>query len=117
PSRRRTGRHRQRAHERQQRRRNIRRVARTQEQVLMSLDRHCEERKRRSNPYFGPSRWIASLGARNDSEPRYNRFFQIMSLAAIKPPPAINTAATAIAMLGRAKPASIRNAVDNSGVA
>ena len=44
-------------------------------------------------------------------------YFQIISFAAIKPPLAINTAAIAIATLGFAKPAIIRNAVESSGVA
>ena len=44
-------------------------------------------------------------------------FFPIISFAAINPPPAISTAATAIAALGFAKPAMIRNAVESSGVA
>src|SRR5258708_30082707 len=43
--------------------------------------------------------------------------FPIMSFAAIKPPPAISTAAIAMLALGLAKPAMIRNAVDSSGVA
>src|SRR5256885_536218 len=42
---------------------------------------------------------------------------QTISFAAIKPPPAISTAAIAIAPLGLAKPAIIRNAVESSGVA
>ena len=40
-----------------------------------------------------------------------------MSFAAINPPPAISTDATASAAVGFAKPASIRNAVESSGVA
>ena len=43
--------------------------------------------------------------------------FQIMSLAATNPPPAIRTAAIAMFALGLAKPAMTRNAVDSSGVA
>jgi len=43
--------------------------------------------------------------------------FPIISLAAIEPPPAISTAASAIVALGLAKPATIRNAVESSGVA
>jgi hypothetical protein len=41
----------------------------------------------------------------------------IISLAAINPPPAISTADIAMAALGFAKPASIRNVVESSGVA
>jgi hypothetical protein len=40
-----------------------------------------------------------------------------MSFAAIRPPPAINTAAIAIVAVGCAKPARIRNNVDSNGVA
>jgi hypothetical protein len=43
--------------------------------------------------------------------------FPIMSFAAIKPPPAISTAAIAMLALGLAKPAMIRNAVESNGVA
>ena len=43
--------------------------------------------------------------------------FQIISFAAIRPPPAISTAAMAMVALGLAKPARIRNAVESSGVA
>ena len=42
---------------------------------------------------------------------------RIISFAAIKPPPAISTAAIAMLALGLANPARIRNAVDSSGVA
>ena len=40
-----------------------------------------------------------------------------ISFAAIRPPPAISTAAIAMFALGLAKPARIRNAVESSGVA
>lgn len=43
--------------------------------------------------------------------------FQIMSFAAINPPPAMSIAAMANATVGFANPARIRNAVDSSGVA
>src|SRR3981081_3909044 len=43
--------------------------------------------------------------------------FPIMSFAAIKPPPAISTAAIAMLALGLAKPAMIRNPVESNGVA
>ena len=43
--------------------------------------------------------------------------FPNISFAAIRPPPAISTAAIAIPALGLAKPARIRNAVESSGVA
>jgi hypothetical protein len=49
--------------------------------------------------------------------PPYADFFPIISLAAIKPPPAIKTAAIATLALGFANPAMIKNAVDSSGVA
>ena len=40
-----------------------------------------------------------------------------ISFAAISPPPAISTAASAMLALALAKPAKIRNAVESSGVA
>lgn len=43
--------------------------------------------------------------------------FRNISFAAINPPPAIRIAASARLALGLAKPARIRNMVDNSGVA
>ena len=49
--------------------------------------------------------------------PTYDLFFTSISLAAIKPPPAIRTAAIARLALGLAKPAMIRNPVESSGVA
>ena len=42
---------------------------------------------------------------------------ETISFAAIRPPPAISTAASAMLALALAKPARIRNAVESSGVA
>jgi hypothetical protein len=47
----------------------------------------------------------------------FDRPRQIMSFAAISPPPAISAAASASVVLGWVKPARIKKPVDNSGVA
>ena len=46
-----------------------------------------------------------------------HRFRSTMSFAAIRPPPAIRTAAIAMLALALAKPAAMRNPVESSGVA
>ena len=48
---------------------------------------------------------------------RPNGCLDTISFAAIRPPPAIRIAAIAIVVVGCAKPARIRNAVDSNGVA
>src|ERR1700730_1892013 len=61
------------------------------------------------------TRWLLAMTLVASAPPRQR--FQTISLAAIKPPPAISTAAIAILALGSAKPARIRKAVESSGVA
>ena len=59
------------------------------------------------------SNWRQRIGSRN----RISQRLRNMSFAAINPPTAISTAATAMLVLALAKPARIRNAVESSGVA